>query len=177
MDYMNDKELLRLLKADPERGLAQTVGQYGAYVYKIAFTRLGEVCSKEDIEEAVSDIFLAFFEEGRKRGFDVRSVGGFLTVIAKRHCIDVFRRESRREKSASLDELENTLSENAAPDTELIEAIKQLGEPDRYIFIRKYWFGQSNADIARELGMKPGTLNTRISRGLDKLKKILEGKV
>ena len=61
MDYMNDKELLRLLKAEPERGLAQTVGQYSAYVYKIAFTRLGEVCSKEDIEEAVSDIFLAFF--------------------------------------------------------------------------------------------------------------------
>ena len=52
--------------------------------------------------------------------------------------------------------------------------IKSLGEPDSSIFIRKYYLGQRNKDIAKELGIKEGTLNTRISRGLVKLRKILE---
>ena len=164
MDYMNDKELLWLLKDDPERGLAQTVGQYSAYVHKIAFTRLGEVCSKEDIEEAVSDVFLAFFEEGRKHGFDVRSVGGFLTVIAKRHCIDVFRRESRREKSASLDELENTPSESSSADTELIEAIKQLGERERNILYLRFLKGRTQVEVAREIGISQAQVS-RLEKG------------
>lgn len=84
---MNDKELLMLLRSDPQRGLAQVVGQYGAYVHKIAYTRLREVCTREDIEEAVSDIFLMFYNIGKKTSFDMRSVQAVLSVIAKRHCI------------------------------------------------------------------------------------------
>lgn len=171
---MNDKELLMLLKSDPERGLAQVIGQYGAYVHKVAYTRLGDVCTGEDIEEAVSDIFLMFYSIGKKTGFDMRSVRALLSVIAKRHCINIFHRQCRQEETLGYDDLENIIADDESGNTDLIEAIKQLGEPDSLIIIRKYYLGQKNIDIAKDLGMNTSTLNMRISRGLKKLKKILE---
>lgn len=171
---MNDRELLMLLKSDPQRGLAQVVGQYSGYVHKIAYTRLNEVCSGEDIEEAVSDVFLIFYNIGRKTNFDMRSVQAMLSVIAKRHCINLFHRQCRQEEMLCYDDLENMIADDESENTELIEAIKQLGEPDSLIFIRKYYLGQKNKDIAKDLGMNISTLNMRISRGLKKLKKKLE---
>ena len=59
---MKDKKLLSLISENPEKGLAETLDMYSAYVMKIVRTRLGDVCSNEDIEETVSDIFMIFFE-------------------------------------------------------------------------------------------------------------------
>ena len=171
---MNDNELLILLKNDPERGLAMAVGQYAAFVYKIAHSKLGDVCSKEDIEEAVSDVFYTFFTYTQSSDHKIKSVRAVLSVIAKRHCINLFHKHSKLPESVDFDELENLIGEDENTDTELINAIKQLGEPDSSIFIRKYYLGQKNTDIAKDLGMNINTLNTRLSRGLKKLRRILE---
>jgi RNA polymerase sigma-70 factor (ECF subfamily) len=176
MDYMNDKELLRLLKADPERGLAQTVRQYGAYVYKIAFTRLGEICSKEDIEEAVSDIFMKLYTSVSEKGTEPRSVCAYLSVIAQRHCTDILRRHKAEGQHISLDEIENIIPDNevTADSGQIMQALKRLGEPDTEIFVRRYYLGQPVKQIALEMNMKTDTLNKRLSRGLKKLRKMLE---
>ncbi len=172
---MEDKELIGLLKSEPQRGLEQTVRKYNAYVYKIARTRLGSVCAKEDIEEAVSDIFAAFYFSGRKTGFEMDSVIAFLSVIARRHCCNVFLRQSGKADDLPLDELENILPDRPDEDMSAVtNAVDSLGEPDRSIFIRKYFLGQKNKDIAKELHMKTNTVSKRISRGLLKLKEILE---
>ncbi len=172
---MNDSQLLELLRKDPQKGLAEVIKHYSAYVLKIAYTKLGDICTREDIEEAVSDIFLKFYNAGVKRSFDMRSVCAFLSVIAQRHCIDVFRSMSKYDDTYDYDELENIIADNESFDADrLIDAVKQLGEPDSFIFIRKYYFGQRNKDIAKELGMTVSALNSRVSRGLDKLRRILE---
>lgn len=173
---MNDNEITMLMKKDPQKGFEAVIRKYSAYVMKIARTRLADVCSREDIEEAVSDVFLKFYYAGKERDFDITSVKGLLAVIAQRHCTDVFRRQSRFEETLDYNELENILYETETTDDEgrLIDALKQLGETDCNIFVRKYYFGQKNKEIAKELGIPPGTLNSRISRGLDKLRRILE---
>ena len=173
---MNDKELTGLLKNDPQKGFEAVIRQYSAYVMKIARTRLDRVCAREDIEEAVSDVFFKFYCAGKERGFEIPSVKGFLAVIAQRHCTDVFRRMSKSAETLDYSELENIIADtqSSGDGERLVEALKQLGEPDCNIFMRKYYFGQKNKDIAKELGMRPGTVNSRISRGLEKLKKILE---
>lgn len=173
---MTDEKLSELLMSSPQEGLAAAVGQYSGYVYKIVLTRLGDVCSREDMEEAVSDIFMKLYTAARK-GTKISSVGGFLSCAAQRHCIDLFRKQGRRVQQEPLEEAEGRLSgEDIFTDSasELLEAVKQLGEPDTQIFIRKYYFGQRNKDIAAELGMNTSALNKRVSRGLLRLKKILE---
>lgn len=92
---MNDKQLTELLRRDHERGLAEVVRMYSAYVMKIVRTKLSDVCTHEDIEEAVSDIFLKFYAAGVGSGFEMRSVKAYLSVIAERHCVNLFYKYSR----------------------------------------------------------------------------------
>lgn len=177
---MTDKELLGLLRSNPEQGLAAVVEQYSGYVLKIAYTRLSSVCSQEDIEEAASDVFLKFFEAAQKRDFVLESVRGMLSLIGGRHCINVFKKHCRRAEEVPLDEtIEFAAGDATAPEqldehTALAKALHSLGEQDEEIFIRKYFFGQSSSEIAQRLGMKTNTVDKRISRGLVRLRKILE---
>lgn len=174
---MTDRELIELLRSDPEKGLTAVVKQYSCYVYKIANIRLSGICSKEDIEETVSDIFIRFYTVGQESGFAFESVRGSLSLIAGRHCINVFNKHCKKPKVVPLDEvIELTADESS--DTPLgrtlSDAIDKLGEPDTTIFLRKYFFGQSSKAIAKDLDMKPNTIDKRISRGLVRLRKILE---
>ena len=100
----------------------------------------------------------------------------FISVIAERQCLNIFRQKRRQPESVPIDEYEDVLADENGEysGSELAEALCRLGEPDTSIFVRKFFFGQSSEDIAKELGMKTNTVNQRISRGLKKLKKILE---
>lgn len=173
---MKDEELLDLLRKDPQKGLAAVVGRYSAYVLKIARTRLDGLCTREDIEELVSDVFFGFYEHGRKCGFEILSLRGCLAVIAERRCIDRIAQCLRRGETVPLDDIAETLPDEIPSDDhrQLTEALKKLGEPDTSIFIRKYFLGQRTADIAKELHMRANTVDKRVSRGLVRLRKILE---
>ena len=171
---MNDPELIRLLKDDPQKGLAEVVRNYSAYILKIAYNKLDDVCSREDIEEAVSDIFLIFFQSAQKQNFELRSVKAYISVIAARHCVN----ESmiKAQEMLSFEDISDTIADKQSdPDAlRLAQAIKALGEPDSEIFLRKYFLGQKSSAIAKQLHMKPNTVDKRISRGLVKLRKMLE---
>ena len=175
---MTDKELIRMLKKDRERGLAAVIDRYTAYVLKIAHIKLSGLCTSEDIEEAVSDVFFIFYRKALDCDFEIRSVRAYLSLIAERRFTDIFRQRIKSAEQVPLDDVAETLAAEEIPDrnSELAAAVKQLGEPDTSIFIRKYFFGQKTADIANELHMRPKTVDKRISRGLVKLRKILEGK-
>lgn len=173
---MTDIEIIELLKSSPQNGLAALINRYSAYVYKIVYTKLGSIYSEQDIEETVSDIFLKFYRASQKDGFQIRSLRGYLSLIAERHCIDIFRVKKERIEEVSFDDIADTIAseEEIQPDTELYDALLALGEPDTTIFIRKYFFGQKTSDIAKEMKMKANTVDKRVSRGLVKLRKMLE---
>lgn len=48
--------------------------------------------------------------------------------------------------------------------------------PDRDIFLRKYYLLQSGKEIAAALGMSVESVNTRLSRGRDRLRRELTAK-
>lgn len=175
---MTDKELLDMLIHDPVRGLEHTVRQYTPYVMKIARVKLSGFCQSEDIEELVSDVFMQLYRTVARYGDNTRSVKALLAVIARRKCADACERLQRQKERISLDELPEDIAaepEQDIPDRErLIAALHALGQPDEQIFIRKYFFGQKSGDIAADLGMKTNTVDKRISRGLKKLKEIME---
>ena len=49
-----------------------------------------------------------------------------------------------------------------------------LGEPDREIFLRYYYYEQKIAEIADEMAMNAGTVKSRLRRGREKLRQTLE---
>ena len=50
---MNDTQLTKLLKDDPQKGFEAVIRQYSAYVMKIAYTRLRDRTSQK-IEDLIS---------------------------------------------------------------------------------------------------------------------------
>ena len=59
--------------------------------------------------------------------------------------------------------------------SELLKAIQALGEPDREILIRKYYFSQTSGQIAERLRMSVSNVDTRAHRAIKKLREKLGG--
>ncbi|MBR3446321.1 MAG: sigma-70 family RNA polymerase sigma factor [Oscillospiraceae bacterium] len=175
---MTDEQLIRLLRDDPERGFAALISAYSGYVYTIAANKLNSCGTPQDIEEAVSDVFLQFYQWMQAHpDADIR-IRALLAVIAKRHCINRFYALTRQ---PLCDSFEHLLTEPAdgspAPDESvlLMQAVLALGEPESGILLRRYYFGQSSKEIGEALGMKPNTVDKKISRSLKKLREQLLG--
>ena len=57
---------------------------------------------------------------------------------------------------------------------ELAALVAALEPPDREIFLRKYYLMQSSREIAAALDLRVSTVNTRLSRGRDRLRRQLQ---
>lgn len=184
---LSDSELLFLFRTKPEKALDKMINIFAGLVYTIASDKLCLICSKEDIEECVSDVFYEVYRHREIIDLQKGSIKAFISVVAKRKAIDIYRSlKNKNSKVVSLEDIlyENTVQDNAHVEqaiTEkewqatIIKELKALGEPDSEIFIRKYYFGQSTKLIAKALGIKENTIDKRVSRGLVKLREVLGG--
>lgn len=184
---MNDAELLSMLQEHPEQGCQCLLEQYTGFVLAICRKKLGGCCTPEDIEELVSDILFEFYQKRTQISLERGTIRGLLAVMAGRRCIDHYRaRRSGFDAMAaeSLDDAADVLRDPAPdPETSLLskeqrqtvlDAIASLGEPDHEIFISKYYYGETSAEIAGRLDMRTGAVEMRLSRAKRKLKALLE---
>ena len=182
----SDERLAALLNTDPQRGYVELTDKYLGFVYKIACSKLLGVCSKEDIEEFVCDIFYEFYCSRDRIDLEKGSVKALLAVFTKRRAINLFHKTTKGPACVSLydDDLQNILSDNenvegrileAERKTQLIAAVKALGSPDSEILIRKHYLGQTMREIGVELDMKVKTVEKRYDRALKKLRGTIGG--
>lgn len=184
-----DAELIMLLLNDPEKGISRMIDNYAGLIYTIVLSKLSYVGTKEDIEECVSDIFYEVYNRACEIDLQKGSIKSYLSVVAKRRAIDCYRKLVKHTGNTTyLDAIEydkmkddKTHIENHILDKEtkdlLVREIKNLGEPDSEIIIRKYFLGQSTKCIASDLKMKINTVDKKASRALDKLKRLLGGSI
>ena len=169
----NDAALLALLQSDPQAGLARLLDAYGGLIHGVVRRILPR--NPEDAEECVADVLVAAWQSaGRLAGEPDRPLQGWLALTARHIAIDRYRRLRRRPGTDPLDEtlaadwlLEPRTSEGEDCIAELVAA---LPEPDREIFLRRYYYLQPCRQIARALGMQEHTVNVRLSRGRARLK-------
>ena len=97
--------------------------------------------------------------------------------------IDRYNALRRRETVTLDDGLAETLGELAEFDRATADAADLVGAlvaamtpPDRDIFLRKYYLLQSGKEIAAALHMSVESVNTRLSRGRDRLRRQLTEK-
>jgi len=181
---ISDIELLKLLHNKPEVGLKMMSDNYMALIYTIIFNKLSGMYSKEDIEECVSDVFFEVFKYKNRIDLQKGSIKAFLAIIAKRKAIDMYRK-NKNNNHISIDDVSQdvyTIVDDVADsillkesNLLLIDAIKSLGEPDSEIIIRKYYLYQSSKDISKNIGLKVNTIDKKVSRCMQKLKKVLGG--
>ncbi|MDF2613920.1 MAG: polymerase sigma factor, sigma-70 family [Clostridia bacterium] len=182
-----DDEILDLLHRAQDKGLELMMDTYMGLVYTIVHSKIATICSREDVEECVSDVFYEVYKNRTKIDLNKGSLKAFLALIAKRKAIDIYRRHYKQNSKVvsleTVNELEfadlNMDNEKIYSDKEqrriLIEEIKALGEPDSEILIRRYFFQQPSKAISEVMGIKVNTIDKRVSRALIKLKKVWEG--
>jgi len=182
----SDERLAALLNSDPQQGYVELTEKYLGFVYKIAHSKLFGICSKEDIEEFVCDIFYEFYCKRDRIDLERGSIKAFLVVFTKRRAINLFNKKAKGQDGISLydDNLENILIDNenverrvleAEAKTKIIASVKALGSPDCEILIRKHYLGQTLREISIDLDMKVKTVEKRYERALKKLRAVIGG--
>lgn len=182
---MTDVQWLEILKKSPKKAHTMLIEEYGGYVYAIVIDKLRSLCSSEEIEDCVSDVFVEVFMNIDKFDSSKGSLKGYISVIAKRTAINAFNRISyRRNISVSADDEDTVLptsAENPADDVQkklfrqrLWDIVESLGEPDSSIIVYQYFYDMKISDIAKKLLMTAAAVQKRSLRARQKIKGILE---
>ena len=167
---MKDRELTRLLQAHPEEGLEAAMLEYAPLVKSILCRILPQ--NPCDREECMADVFVALWRNAAKLEATRTPLRPWLAVAARNRGIDCYNALRRRE-TVTLAEFDSATTEAA----DLVGAlVAAMTPPDRDIFLRKYYLLQSGKEIAAALGMSVESVNTRLSRGRDRLRRELTEK-
>ena len=170
---MDENKALERLKRGDERALEWFVKRYTPYVGAVVWAVIGGRLSVQDGEESAADVFLALWRNREK----VRpgAAKSYLGAIARTRAIDRLRRASDQPE-LTYDELDGAVEgpEGGVLAREerrtVLAAVNAMGEPDREIFLRRYYFGQSAPDIGERLGMTAEAVRQRLKRGRDGLR-------
>lgn len=171
--------VIELLRHDPERALEQMLRAYSGLVFHAAAAVLGRN-SREEIEECVSDAFLAVYNNRNRLDFSQGSVKAYLCQTARNLAIDRLRRQNRTrvvelDPFAPAAELTESMALSQIDNELLVQNVLALGEPDSQIIICRYYFGMQTKEIAKLVKMKENTVDQRLLRALKKLKRLSEG--
>jgi RNA polymerase sigma-70 factor (ECF subfamily) len=173
---IEEQYLIRQIKSGSQKALETVIDRYGSYVKAIAANIIKPPMTDADIEEVVSDVFLSLWSHPGDP--DRGSLKGYLAAITRNKARDRLRR-FHIEVPLESDCLEVPVEDSCRQIelAQLKEAVKQvvdrLEEPDRTILLRYYYFYQKTDAIARDMGMNPATVRTKLARSRQKLKEWL----
>jgi len=173
-ETLTDAELVERCRSDDAAAWAGLVERYARYVYAIiqAF-RLRD----HDSEDVFQDVFARAYEKlgGLRDGGAVRP---WLAQLTRNACIDNMRARSREETTAEdldvpqLDETLQRLDDALA----VRAALERLSGDCREVLDRFFARDESYRTIGAALGLAAGTIASRISRCLDKLRDEFSGR-
>ena len=175
---MNDGAILRGLRSGNPAALEKLMDKYIPYVSAIVWNFLRSSMTKEDAEEVVSDVFLAAWNQAKD--IQPQALKPWLGAVARNKA-----RQKLRSAGFDLPLEEEVLEipEGDTPEERLTrteearlvrEALDHLGQPDREIFLRHYWYAQTVAEIGAQLHLNESTIKTKLRRGRQRLKEILQ---
>lgn len=176
---MQDEQILELYYARDEAAIAETRSAYGKLIRSVAF---GILHSAEDAEECESETYLKAWNSIPPAS--PQKLAAYLCCIARRLALDRYdyNNASKRGIGIALEELEGCIRSAYGAEDRLSESelsarlngfLRSLDYNSRVIFLRRYWFGDSIADIAKKLHTREGTVKSRLSRTLKRLKDFL----
>ena len=178
---MSDNEIIDLYLKRDESAIERTDEKYGAYCKRIAYNILAD---EFDAEECKNDTYFKLWCTIPPTV--PKFLSAFIARIARNAALDKYRVKSREKRGridGSLDELgefigeENTVAEIAAKELGELITLFLRGESEkaRKIFVRRYFYEESIADIAKFYAMTESNVKTTLSRTRAELAEYLRG--
>lgn len=178
---MEDQAIIALFFERSEQGIVELISKYGKAVQRITGNILAD---PQDAEECANDTYLGVWNSIPPNR--PRSLGAYCCGIARNKALTRYQSNTAKKRNshfdAALEELEETIPSLASVESDMeakelsrcINAfLAGLADDDRYLFIRRYYFGDSISGLASQLEKTPHRLSVRLFRIRDNLKKYL----
>jgi len=179
---LRDEEIIDLYWQREERAISETDIKYGRYCYAIAKNILK---TTEDSEECVNDTWMHAWNAMPPERPNFLKL--FLAGITRNLSLDTYKRNHAKKRGGDemallLDELEECIPSSRSIDEEM-EA-KELGkiingflntlpERERYVFVRRCYFVESNQAIADKYNLSEQNVRVILNRTRKKLRAYL----
>ncbi|WP_373163607.1 RNA polymerase sigma factor [Agathobaculum sp. Marseille-P7918] len=176
---MNETKLIRALQRGQRGALDKVISHYSSYVASIARNVSGVQTTREDLEEIVSDVFIALWRTAERLD-ETRPLKSYLAAIARNAAVDRLRRIRPEEPLPEEDIL--SADEAQGPEAEALKReqaetlrrlLLEMAADDREIFVRFYYYRQTVREIAALLGRNESTVKARLARGRARLRERL----
>ncbi len=178
---MKDQQITAMLYARSELELEQLKKKYGPLFARIARDFLG---CQADVEEIMNDLYFALWN--RIPPDRPENLSGYALRILRNLCIKRFHSNNAQKRGSqyqvALEEIAPYLPGGQTPEevlsakelTRVLNAfLREQGEEDRSIFIRRYYLAETPAQIGRAMGRSGHFVSVRLHRMREKLRESL----
>lgn len=176
---MQESDIIELLTQRNPEGADELLSHYGPLMkYVIAPI----VSNEQDQEECLSEAVLRILDKVHLYDPERGSWTAWITAVTRSVALNKVRAVKSQYETEEIS-LE-TPSPDPTPEEQLLQrerqnelrdAISQLSQKDRLIFYRKYYYLQTTAQIASEIGMTERAIEGRLYRIKKRLRRLLGG--
>ena len=178
---MNDEKAISAIRHRDEAVINEIIQQYSKLLWSISGAVLSSMGSTQDVEECVADTFIYLWEHPDKYNPERGKLKTWLSIIARtqafNRCREIIKKDTVPLDDTDfidhLDVVDDILKEETR--SALIAAINTLGDPDREILIRRYYYEQKPKEIALALDMSKKQVGNRLYQTKLKLREALSG--
>jgi RNA polymerase sigma factor (sigma-70 family) len=171
---LTDAQLVARCRQGDEAAWRELVERFSRYVHAIATQAFR--LSDHDAEDVFQEVFARTYAQ-LDRLRDDAAIRPWLAQLTRNLCLDRIRETSRTQPTEEVDPggADETLVQI---DEALMvrEALEQIGDPCNDLLDRFFAQDQSYKRIGDELELPPGTIASRLSRCLTKLRVQIEGR-
>jgi RNA polymerase sigma-70 factor (ECF subfamily) len=182
---LEDSLLTRIADGD-QSAVPECISRYGGLIWTLARRRLA---SREDAEDVVQEIFVDLWRSADRFDPLVAEEITFVAMIARRRVIDRLRQRAVLPQTASMNDagvsgvVDVAGGETVGQRLELGEEARIADEhlqrlkPEEQQMLRlSIYDNLSHSAIAEQTGVPLGTVKSHIRRGLDSLRRTLDGR-
>ena len=172
---LTDAQLVERCRAGEADAWNELVERFSRYVYAISVRAFG--LSEADAEDVFQDVFARTFERLDSLRDDA-AIRPWLAQLTRNACVDRLRSGAREELTEDPDAEEpDTPIERLDEALAVHEGLRNLSGDCREILDRFFAQDESYRSIGEALELPAGTIASRISRCLGKLRAQLEGQL
>ena len=177
--FLNDERIITAIKNRNEAAINEAITKYSKLLWSVAEAVLSHIGSVQDVEECVADTFIYLWEHPEKFDHQRGKLKTWLSIVARTQAVNRYREITKRntlplEDTDFIDQLSVVDAVLEAETRKaLLAAVNALGEPDREILIRRYYYDQKPKEIALALGMSVKQIDNRLYQTKRRLREML----
>ncbi|MBO5416944.1 MAG: sigma-70 family RNA polymerase sigma factor [Clostridia bacterium] len=178
---MNDERIIELFFERSEQAIKELDGKYGKVFHSLSFKILN---NHQDAEECVNDSYLGTWNAIPPA--KPNPLLAFVCKIVRNISLKRYEQNTAAKRNShydvAMEELEDCLASTTTIEEEIAEHeltkiiesfLDSLSKENRVIFLRRYWFSDTYADIAKQVGLTENNVSVRLTRIRKELREYL----